>query len=376
MKKLLCMILALVMVMSLCACGQSSAKEPSEDEQAMMQNYKDLAAKLKDYVSTDVIAYDSLRGQEALARIRADLEAMEALDKWYGSEWMPQDDDEINWDRQKLLSGFAVVKDKLAKLDCVLTGTDGNAKTYENAYTWSYNADGTVSGVDFMDMFHANFYPFCLNMQTNIFYDAYKTTLDKYGKDICSIGYEYDEGLLYQVKRYSTDRKDALVIVNVECDEDTGMLLSATCTDKNGETANFTFTYDDQSRLTKITSTKTQGVSSCTYTYNDKGQLETAVSEELIRNDYNPTQVFKRTETYTYTYNAAGNVEKVELSEKYNNNVTPKFTATFTYDEQNRPLTVTFSKGSIEMPNGDTLNYTEAKFQYAYGDVCTYAPAK
>lgn len=392
MKKLLCLILALVMVMCLCACGQdntensgdsnqqNSANEPSADEQALMQNYKDLALRLKDYTSTGAVTYKdgekTVYGQEALALIRKDLEAMEALDKWYGSQWMPKDDTKVNWDRQKLLSGFAAVKDVLAKQDCVLTGADGTAKTYENAYTWTYNADGTVAGVDFMDMFHSKFYPFCLNMQTNIFYDAYKTTLENYGEDICSIGYEYDDGLLYQVTRYSPDRKDDLVIINVECDEDTGLLLSATGTDTNDETINYTFTYDDQNRLTKITSNKTQGISSCTYTYNDKGQLDKAVGEELIRNDYNPTQVFKRIETYTYTYDAAGNVTKVELSEKYNNTVTPKFTATFTYDDQGRPLTVTFDKGSMELPSGDVLNYTKAEFKYVYGDVCAYTPAK
>ena len=79
MKKLLCMILALIMVLSLCACGQETPNtndnannqtnqngenntngngatgEPSEEIQKMMNKYDVFATKLKNYANGEEI---------------------------------------------------------------------------------------------------------------------------------------------------------------------------------------------------------------------------------------------------------------------------------------------------------------------------------
>ena len=168
MKKLLCMILALIMVLSLCACGQETPNtndnannqtnqngenntngngatgEPSEEIQKMMNKYDVFATKLKNYANgEEIFCYisddEELVGGEALTYIYKQLSDMEELDAWYGSEWMPKDDPDTEWNRQKLLAGFTVLENQLLNQSCVVTGKTEDNKTYNNAYVWEYN---------------------------------------------------------------------------------------------------------------------------------------------------------------------------------------------------------------------------------------------
>lgn len=397
MKKLLCMILALIMVLSLCACGQETPNtndsannqtnqngenntngndatgEPSEEIQKMMNKYDVFATKLKNYANgEEIFCYisddEELVGGEALTYIYKQLTEMEELDAWYGSEWMPKDDPDTEWDRQKLLAGFSVQKDLLLKLSCVITTQTEDTKTFNNAYVWDYNPDGTIAKVSFVDMLYKTLYPFWLDIPAHVLYEQNRSGKDYY-ESICSISFVYDEnGQLTKIKRHATTENQTRDLINLELDAD-GKLISANSVDGDGSKKNYTFTYDAQDMLTRAESDQKWSLS-YQYTYNENGQLLQADG------DGNGENVLSK--SYKYTYDADGKLTKVE----YDNSISwvssnyGKVEVTFTYDDQGRPATVTYSEGYFPLKHGQTLDFSKVEFQYVYGDYCTYAPAQ
>lgn len=383
MKKLLCMILALIMVLSLCACGQENPNtndnannqtnqngenntngngatgEPSEEIKSMMSSYEVIAAKLKGYANgEEIYSYvddHEVVGGAALSHLYQRLTDMEELDAWYGSEWMPKDDPDTEWDRQKLLAGFSVQKDLLLKQSCVITTQTEDTETFDNAYVWEYNPDGTVAKVSFVDMLYTNLYPFWLDIPAHLLYTQNRSGKD-YFESICSISFVYDEnGKLTKVKRHATTEEQTRDLINLERDA-SGKLVGANSVDEDGDKKNYTFTYDAQGRLICEESTEAWSPT-VSYTYNEKGQLLLAEGGNL---------------SYKYTYDAGGKLTKVEYSNTKNKMVE----VTFTYDDQGRPATTTYSEGYFSLNHGQTLDFSKVEFQYVYGDYCTYAPAK
>ena len=374
MKKLFCMILALIMVLSLCACGQKNPSnnnnannqtenngngtsgEPSEEIQKMMNKYDVFATKLKAYANDEEIyCYisdnEELVGGEALTYIYKQLSDMEELDAWYGTQWMPKDDPKIEWNRQKLLAGFSVQKDLLLKQSCVITTQTEDTETFNNAYVWEYNPDGTIAKVSFVDMLYTTLYPFQLDIPSHLLYTQNRSGKD-YFESICSISFVYDEnGKLTKVKRHATTEEQTRDLINLELDAD-GKMISAQSVNEDGSKKNYTFTYDAQGRLIREEST-----AAVSYTYNEKGQLLRAEGGNL---------------SYKYTYDAGGKLTKVE----YRNTKNKMVEVTFTYDDQGRPATTTYSEGYFPLNHGQTLDFSKVEFQYVYGDYYTYAPAK
>lgn len=387
MKRLLCMILALIMVLSLCACGQEKPSndnnannqtnhngenntngngatgEPSEEIKKMMNKYDVFATKLKNYANgEEIFCYISddkeLAGGEALTYIYKQLTEMEELDAWYGTQWMPKDDLKIKWDRQKLLAGFSVQKDVLLKQSCVITTQTEDQKTFNNAYVWEYNPDGTVAKVSFVDMLYTELYPFWLDIPAHLLYEQNRSGKDYY-ESICSISFVYDEnGKLTKVKRHATTENQTRDLINLELDA-TGKIVNAQSVDEGGSKKNYIFTYDAQGRLAsaEMNSPVYQ------YTYNENGQL---------------LQVEGSNRSYKYTYDADGKLMKVEYDDRISwaTSKNGKVEVTFTYDDQGRPATATYSEGFFSLNHGQTLDYSKIEFQYVYGDYCTYAPAK
>ncbi len=394
MKKLLCMILALIMVLSLCACGQENPSnndntnnqtnqngenngngatgEPSEEIKSMMSSYEVIAAKLKGYANgEEIYSYvddHEVVGGAALSHLYQRLTDMQELDAWYGSAWMPKDDPDTEWDRQKLLAGFTVLENQLLNQSCVVTGHTGDTKTYDNAYVWEYNTDGTVANVGFVDMIHNELYPFWLEIPSQLFFELYRRDGKDYYESTCSISYGYDEnGRLTQIKRHATTQEKTKFLFAMEYDSD-NKWVKANSVNEEGNKINYTLTYDAQGRLTQVEAdSNTMYVYCFKYTYNDNGQL-------LQADGYDENGLSR---SYKYTYDADGKLTKVEYDDSWKTwPESGKVEVTFTYDDQGRPATATYSEGVISLDNGNTYEYSKVEFQYVYGDYCTYAPAK
>ena len=170
MKKLLSLLLALVMMMSLCACGEtddydddedrdeiveedddkkddgkfpfwgdkddedqgdtgdgdvevppinlpepSVPVEPTSEEWEEIYDYSQIVSTLNNYVEYQTIMYDpvdfGLEGDivfdaEALSAYYAMLQDLDAVDKWAGTEYA--NDETVNWNRQEVLDSFTV----------------------------------------------------------------------------------------------------------------------------------------------------------------------------------------------------------------------------------------------------------------------------
>ena len=397
MKKLLCMILALIMVLSLCACGQETPNtndnannqtnqngenttngngatgEPSEEIQKMMNKYDVFATKLKNYANgEEIFCYisddEELVGGEALTYIYKQLSDMEELDAWYGSEWMPKDDPDTEWNRQTLLAGFTVLENQLLNQSCVVTGKTEDNKTYNNAYVWEYNPDGTIANVGFVDMLHNELYPFWLELPSQLFFELYRRDGKDYYESSCSIGYEYDEnGQLIQIKRYATTQDKTKFTVAMEYDAN-GNLVKANSINEEGQKINYSFTYDAQGRLSQVEADSNKMYVYCfKYAYNENGQL-------LQADGYDEKGLSR---SYKYTYDADGKLTKVEYDDSWQTwPENGKVEVTFTYDAQGRAATATYSEGVFSLKNGNTYEYSKVEFQFVYGDYCTYVPAK
>ena len=395
MKKLFCMILTLIMVMSLCACGQEKPNtkeeannqtnqtvennntvenntdgtealgEPSEEIQKMMNKYDVFATKLKNYANgEEIFCYisdeEELVGREALTYIYEQLSDMEELDAWYGTEWMPKDDPNVEWDRQKLLAGFTVQEDALLKLSCVITTQTEDIEKFENAYVWEYNSDGTIARISFVDMLYTKLTPFWLDVP-HIIYNTNKSGKD-YFRSMCSLTFTYDEnGNMLKIKRHATSTDSTRDLINLEWDA-SGKLVSANSVDGDGAKQDYTFTYDDQGQMISADRITKWDTLTQNYTYNEKGQLLLVEQGKI---------------SYKYTYDVDGRLVKVEYDDRVSwaNSNLGKVEVTFTYDDQGRPATATYSEGYFSLKYGQTLDFSKVEFQYVYGDYCTYAPA-
>ena len=409
MKKLLCMILALIMVLSLCACGQQNPnsdqsnngpstngqsndefldggfvegtqEEPSYDEKEMMDQYKDITIILKNYADGEEIAYENgtewVHGHAALEVIYNALSNMEELDKWYGSAWMPENDPQVNWNRQALLAGFAVHKDLLMKQECVITSKTGDVSNYENSCIWSYNADGTVSNVKWSKTVFANFIPYIYGFENEVFYGL----VSAMGNETEGASFVYaEDGTLEQIKilgyidddndNYHNGKTGTQILITLKRDEN-GKVVGGDWVEWQDHEGTITLAYDAKGKLTDATYTQVHNDTwwndYCrTYSYDENGlKTVTHSGQETFKGE-----VKGRTYgSHTITENSA---EKATVTLGWGPVRLDETTVTLEYDAQGRLVAATQGEGKM-----DEKNYSKAEFRYIYGDVYTYAPAK
>ena len=417
MKKLLCMILALIMVLSLCACGQ---EKPNNDNNQTQGNVNDsqgnseneeydysneppaeiwekinrcdeIAAELKYYVENGSIQYNvdndifnAVTGQAALQLYYEELQELVAIEDWYHCEWS-NGFDFISQHTcpQDMLDGFSVLENVLLNLDCNIVGHTGDAEPYKNAFVFSYNANGSIARVDWSNKLIDEFKP-CDPVQY-AFHSIVKS--DWYGAE-----YVYDEkGVLTQVKvigyvdndgdYYHNGETKTHTLITLEHDA-AGKLLNATATDYNGEKYVFEFTYDSQNRVseirrhyTNISKSVTTQLFSCAY--DDSGKLVrlerteyTTETDGTVKEDtvfYNHIR-----DLITNTYDAAGKLtaSNYKWTASKNESIHYNREFSFTYDEQGRILAATQGEGEL----GSSTEYAKAEFQYIYGNCYTYTP--
>lgn len=416
MKKLLCMILALVMVLSLCACGEKKptndnnvnnqgnvndnqgnnetdeydySNEPPAEVWEKINRCDEIAAELKEYAETGFLQYvpnndftKAVTGQAALPYYYEELQDLVAINDWYNCEWARGCYfEEEHTSPQKMLDGFSVVENVLLNLDCTIVGYTGDAEAHKNAFVFSYNANGSIARVDWSNKLIDEFKP-CDPVQY-AFHSI--VTGDWYGTE-----YVYDEkGVLTQVKISGYVDNDGDYYHNGEIKTHTlitlehnasGKLLGAEAVRYDGEKYEFEITYDSQSRVseirrhyTNINKSVTTQLFSCTY--DDSGKLVSLEHTEYsTREDGTVSDMGKYNATISYTYDATGNLTATNYKNTYSSSKSDHFSRefSFVYDEQGRTLTATQGEGKLD----SSTEYAKAEFQYIYGDCYTYSPVE
>lgn len=417
MKKRLCMILALVMVLSLCACGE---KKPTSDNNANNQgNVNDnqgnnetdeydysneppaevwekinrcdeIAAELKEYTETGFLQYvpnnditKAVTGQAALPYYYEELQDLVAINDWYSCEWARGCYfEQEHTSPQKMLDGFSKVENVLLNLDCNIVGHTGDAEPYKNAFVFSYNANGSIARVDWSNKLIDEFKP-CDPVQY-AFHNI--VTGDWYGAE-----YVYDEkGVLTQVKvigyvdndgdYYHNGETKTHTLITLEHDA-AGKLLGAEAVRYDGEKYEFEITYDSQSRVseirrhyTNISKSVTTQLFSCTY--DDSGKLVSLEHTEYsTREDGTVSDMGKyNIATISYTYETTSKLTATNYKNTYSSYESDHYNREFSfgYDEQGRTLTAIQGEGKLD----SSTEYAKAEFQYIYGDCYTYFPVE
>lgn len=171
MKKLLCSILALVMIMGLCACSQESTPETNNTNQGTVNNgttenqtpssentepatptSKELEV-LKEY-ETLINELYSVKGTHTLfahsAKVKDcynQLVAMDlsVIDKWRGTQYTTAD---IEWDYKAILSDFVILEDVVLGYKETTSDALGNFSTVEKASNVIYDENGFTLYMD------------------------------------------------------------------------------------------------------------------------------------------------------------------------------------------------------------------------------------
>ena len=367
MKKLLCMILALIMVLSLCACGQEKpnndnnqnaqgnvndsqgnseneeydySNEPPAEIWGKINRCDEIATELKNYVETGYLQYlpdndftQAVLGQAALPFYYEELQELVAIEDWYHCEWS-NGFDFISQHTcpQDMLDGFSVLENVLLTLDCDLVGHTGDVEPHD-AFAFSYNANYSIAKVDWNHDLIEGFYP-----HDPVQYAFHSiATGDWYGAE-----YIYDEnGVLTQVKiigyvdndgdYYHNGEIKTHTLIDLERDA-AGKLLSATATDYNGEKYVFEFTYDNQNRVSEIRRNKananksvTTQLFSCAYDNSGK-QVSLEHTEYTTREDGTVSDMRNSNiATISYTYDATGSLTATNYNNTYTNDESDHF---------------------------------------------------
>lgn len=417
MKKLLCIILALIMVMSLCACGQEKPNndnnmnnqgdvgnnqgntendgydysvEPPAEIWEKIDRCDKIAVELKNYAETGTIYYTSEStviatesGHAALQLYYEELQELVAIDDWYHCEWS----NGINFAEehtspQQMLDGFSKVENVLMNLDCNIIGYTGDVEPYQNAFAFSYNANGSIARVDWSNKLIDEFKP-CDPVQYAFNSIA---TGDWYGAEyVCD-----EKGILTQVKisgyvdndgdYYHNGEIKTHTVIALEYDA-SGKLLGAEAVRYDGEKYEFEFTYDSQSRVSEIRRNYTSVSNSVITqlfccTYDNAGKLVSLEHTEYrTREDGTVSDMGKyNIATISYTYDATGNLAATNYKNTFSSSESEHYARefSFTYDEQGRILTAVQGEGKLD----SSTEYAKAEFKYTYGNCYTYAPVE
>ena len=363
MKKLLCMILALIMVLGLCACGQESSTnnggnnnnestseptedpiqettlplEPTEDEKTILREYVRAMCSLNEHCTNSQAEPYSIgyldRIQMAYTELLAlDLDTVRLFADTEWAQWAYNKEDKpssfnhpADWDCDAVLSRFTKVED--VKLTYTQTQTDhlGNITGPSEKAAWHYNTDGTFRSIDNeSDAIRISLEP----QKTGGSFYQYKNDNIR----------EYDaSGRLSKISFYSYDS------VNMVC----------------------TFTYDAEGKLTQQTAKTNSTQRVYTYSYDANGHLVKIDWPTSANNAYN-------TEEILYTYDASGNLVKEEYTKYEGGANTPvhiaqRYSMEYVYDSSNKLVsgTYTHQEWRYNKNQGNYIN-EQTQDQYAF----------
>lgn len=414
MKKRICLLLALIMVLGLWACSSTNARhenvmklleqgdydgaiaaiqqiklenggglvldgvigviqggiqELTQEEQALINQYAGIYRFLHD-IDKDVFYKDSwLSGQEALHYCYVTLPQLEGVEKWAGTEYVESYDDVEIWDPQALLTGFTVLEDVPQRVTRTLVDNLNNVS--ETTLTiWHYNSDGSVKSTSGEEMIK----PFDYSGWRSA-YDSFYYTYDENGRLTQKTQGKNPVSAVYTYTYDAAGR-----IVKEHCKTNTEEQEYAYAYDSAGRLSQISwqtedqryaidYTYDAAGRLVRETKTTFWNLSWADdpiwdndykiimdYVYDESGRL---VSGSLAKQDWQvgeyryATALYSESiDQYTYTYNEQGHLDKVQIIP---GNKIAKY-----YD----PGTVL-----------DTPDYVSQTWEYSYG-YYTYTPVQ
>lgn len=355
--------------------------EPTQAEQNALQQYREIVYALNNgnsWVSEYDENGDYIGGysdQEALRFCYEKLQELTVADQWI--EWCKDRwGEELNWDRQDLLSNFSMLTD--VPLSQKWTTVDHMDNQYADSTSWTYWADGMIASA---------------NPAFEII-ESDPMNIGRYNTRY----YTYDDaGRVTQIKYGSEDYTEYLVTLTYDA---AGNKVGEHIKSNNGEW-DFTYSYDGMNRLVQIEYPYSFGsdtVVTVTYTYDAAGNV---VKEERVVHYYNAwveADVISSKEITEYTYDAGGKLvsgvytkESWGYNEKYDSSVerwvlTEQYMDTqrqdqyaFTCDDQGRPLTLVITYGDEYYVYGDnagqvsgTANDVSRTYEFLYGDYYFY----
>lgn len=395
MKKLLALILALITVFSLTACGDDGyvedvekdddttaaapqetpapsenendlpgditiedqeqitetqppvvVAEPNDDEKLILDNYCDAVNQVTAFhngESTE-ITWRSENGYywEEHTAIEPNYYVMksvheaittgaEIVEKFKDSEYGKSL--ETNWNYEEVLSWFTVVEDVLVRCDEISYNAVGEITSTYGEYVFNYDAKGNE-----LPVWKSSWYQIV-------------SGLPVYNSDVARLSltnpykYEYEDGVVNKVTYMNGDKiSSVMTLTRGEYGITNCHILQA-----NGTEYDVVYTYNEKGLLAKIETVGLYSNYFNAYEYNDQGQMIKAW-------DYDG-------ETYEYSYDANGNLVSTKTYEvsKYSGRISGEKNITFTADDQGRILTATI------VDEGCT-NEAKRVYEYTYGD--------
>ena len=407
MKKLICMVLALIMVMSLCACGQNNdsvnefdtnnnttQKEdnepqettipavPTEEEKEVLETYVRTvnslnyeAANLKEnpYASLDVIQE---KREELLAL------DLDTVSKWVGTDWAQWAYDEsgapkyfsfpADFDCEAVMGRFAKVENvKLSRSKTTIDSL-GNVSSPKEDAQWHYFTNGTVR--QFENEFHT--YPMAIE-----WINAKDSSYDYDAKDGQVREYDAD-GRPTKLSYYSGSNVSAVRLYEYDAQ---GKLTTQTAKTNSSERV-YQYSYDGQGRLAMIECVFTVGFAPCTcqalYTYDANGNL---AKEEITKyyDGLSEADIVSRYIT-EYAYDASGKLVSGTFTEQewvvgeVNFQTVDQYT--YEQDAQGRVVKETVILGDKMNAKKNTVyqhsQYDKLVYETVYGDYYVYMPAE
>ncbi len=407
MKKLLAVLLCIVMMLSLVACGGDEDRdetpdnvgnnaqigennnenteesteettlpaEPTAEDWEAIDQYRLLLKELEGYESNQEIWLDyedlgiesektGVKGVEALGICYELISKLDAVDKWVGTDYIDE-----KYDRQSILDRFVVVKDVLLTEKHTHEDHVGNTENGRER-EWDYNADGTLRSSpgsyitrdehpwmsrSLLEQIASN--PTCVSDGRSYYvYDA--------NGRIEKIEYKYGEDSeINDVSKYTYDGD----LITEES------ILTA-----DGREDTVSYTYNSNGQLTEMTAI--QGNVGWrvkyvyAYEYNDQGQ----VAKETVTIDqedyYNKNSYeFYGLSVITYTYDANGflSTATCKYTENWNRSTaTTTDEITYTCDDQGRVVSVKIDCGHVIQD--DTGEVVWKEDQPVYNAAITY----
>ena len=393
MKKLIALLLALVMCLSLCACGADAEKIELYDKYDKLIDYMEDEKYDKAYeyivkkamkaegsgseeggLEGDLAEKEQAR-QNEYDRLMREIENLEdslANDYTYSMSYQVEGSDEWTWiegseaylrlrddllamdgykDTKELAERFTVLEDMM--IGTIVTWTDalGNNNEEKNLLPYAYDKEGNIIKGVVPEEFQ-----------------SFTSTWDRYN-------YEYDaDGMLVSLKLMYDDTINAVIDITYNAD---GTVAGYEYKSAGGYTRSATYIYEG-GRLVQQTYTDGYGDQYViNYTYNEAGQLIMTQEEEV--RDY----TWRYVDTVAYTYDADGNIATKRVSEfyYYNNVVEGENYVhewTYTYDDNGRIATALDTHlGNFNELGEQTDNNLEfpKTHTYNYGQYCVYTPA-
>lgn len=392
MKKLITLMLALVLCLGLCACGEDAEKIELYDKYDKLIKYmeKEKYDKAFEYIMKkaekaqtdedksgiegDLAEKDQARQEEydRLCREIENLEESLANNYTYSMSYQPEGSEDWVWvegseaylvlreqllamdgyqDTEELAERFTVLEDMLIGTTETWTDALGNNNENQNNLPYAYDKDGRIiKGVAPEEL------------------QDFAGTWEHYN-------YEYDaDGMLISLKVIYDDTISAVIDITYNAD---GTVAGYEYKNSGGSARSATYIYEG-GRLIQQTFADHYGDQYVVnYTYDEAGQLVMTQEEEVDDSSW------RYVDTVVYTYDADGNVATKRVSEQYYYNDVMEgenyvHEWTYTYDEDGRIVTAldthlgNFNElgeqtdSNLEFPRTHTYNY---------GQYCVYTPA-